>query len=592
MKPRPLVWRIFPSYLLVVIIALAAVTAYGAVALRSFYLDQTAAVLEARARLVHQQIQPYLAAPDTAAIDALCKTAGRLSETRITVMNRFGKVLGESHSLPESMEYHQNRPEFIAALDGRVGRALRYSTTLNQTMMYVAIATPEAVIRTALSVSAIDEALASLRWRIGLGGGLVALVAAGVSWWVSRRVTRPIQQLQAGAERFARGDLEHRGAVYDTVELAAVAEAMNTVASQLADRIQDAVRRRMEIAAILSSMDEGVVALDAEERILRVNRAAATFFGAKSPEHCKGLTIQEVVRSSDLLRLVARARQSGSRAETDIRLFDLEERILYARCTPLRDPQDSPIGLLLVLGDVTPMRRLENMRRDFAANVSHEIKTPLTAIKGFVETLYHGQVDDPDEAHRFLGIIDRHVQRLSILIEDLMQLSRIEKEAENPEMPMPVEEIGPVVANAVDLCREAAAARQIAVDYQPPRTTLRGRIAAPLIERAVVNLIDNAIKYSEPGAQVTVVLSADAQGCRIQVTDQGPGIPRQHLDRLFERFYRVDKARSRKLGGTGLGLAIVKHIAQAHGGEVTVESTLGKGSTFTIVLPSVKGQDA
>ena len=569
MKPRHLVWRIFPSYLLVVIIALAAVAAYGAVALRRFYLDQTAAVLEARARLVHQQIQPYLAAPDTTAIEALCKTAGRLSETRITVMNRFGKVLGDSHSLPESMEYHQNRPEFIAALSGRVGRALRYSTTLNQTMMYVAIATPEAVIRTALSVSAIDEALAALRWRIGLGGGLIALVAAGVSWWVSRRLTHPIQQLQAGAERFARGDLEHRVPVYDTVELAALAEAMNAMASQLAERIQDA-----------------------EERILRVNRAAAAFFGAKSPEHCEGLTIQEVVRSSDLLRLVARAYQSGSRADTDIRLFDLEERILYARCTPLRDPQDRPIGLLLVLGDVTHMRRLENMRRDFAANVSHEIKTPLTAIKGFVETLHHGQVDDPAEAHRFLGIIDRHVQRLSILIEDLMQLSRIEKEAENPEMPMPVEEIGPVVANAVDLCREAAAARQIVIDYTPPQATLRGRIAAPLIERAVVNLIDNAIKYSEPGAEVTVALGADARGCRIRVTDQGPGIPRQHLARLFERFYRVDKARSRKLGGTGLGLAIVKHIAQAHGGEVSVESTLGKGSTFTIVLPSVKGQDA
>ena len=201
-------------------------------------------------------------------------------------------------------------------------------------------------------------------------------------------------------------------------------------------------------------------------------------------------------------------------------------------------------------------------------------------------------MDDPAEAHRFLGIIDRHVQRLSILIEDLMQLSRIEKEAENPEMPMPVEEIGPVVANAVDLCREAAAARQIVIDYTPPQATLRGRIAAPLIERAVVNLIDNAIKYSEPGAEVTVALGADARGCRIRVTDQGPGIPRQHLARLFERFYRVDKARSRKLGGTGLGLAIVKHIAQAHGGEVSVESTPGKGSTFTIVLPSVKGQDA
>ena len=225
------------------------------------------------------------------------------------------------------------------------------------------------------------------------------------------------------------------------------------------------------------------------------------------------------------------------------------------------------------------------MRRDFAANVSHEIKTPLTAIKGFVETLYHGQVDNPDETRRFLGIIERHVQRLAALIEDLMKLSRIERDAEAREVPMQTEEIAPVVAAAVDLCREAAGARRIVIDYTPPPEPLRGRIAAPLLEQAIVNLVDNAVKYSEPGATVAVKVGIVAQTCRIAVTDHGPGIPRQHLARLFERFYRVDKARSRKLGGTGLGLAIVKHIAQAHGGQVAVESTPGVGSTFTLTLP-------
>ena len=590
MKQRPLVWRIFPSYLLVLVLALAAVTTFGALAIRRFYLDQTAAVLEARARLVYQQLQPHLVSGDAAGIDALCKTAGRLSETRITVMNRFGKVLGDSHNPPEAMEYHQERPEFITAHDGRIGRSVRYSTTLNQTLMYVAIAAPEAIIRTALPISAIDQALATLRWRIASGGALIALIAAGISWWVSRRLTRPIQELQAGAERFAGGNLEHRVPVYDTVELAALAQAMNTMAAQLAERIQQAVRQRMEIAAILSSMDEGVVALDAEERILRVNRAAADFFGGKPPDDYEGRTIQEVVRNNELLRLVAQAYDSDSRAETDIALFEPEERILYARCTPLRNARDQPIGLLLVLGDVTHLRRLENMRRDFAANVSHEIKTPLTAIKGFVETLYHGQVDNPDEMRRFLGIIERHVQRLATLIEDLMKLSRIERDSEAREMPMQTEEIAPVVAGAIDLCRETAAARRIAIDYTPPPEPLQGRIAAPLLEQAVVNLIDNAVKYSEPGARVSVQVGMVEDGCRIAVTDHGPGIPRQHLARLFERFYRVDKARSRKLGGTGLGLAIVKHIAQAHGGQVAVESTPGRGSTFTLTLPIEKSR--
>ncbi len=585
MKPRPLVWRIFPSYLLVVAIALVSVTGYGALALRGFYLDQTAAVLEARARLLHQQIEPFLAPENPAAIDNVCKSAGRLTETRITVMTPLGTVLGDSHGNPETMERHQDRPEFIDARNGRVGRAMRHSTTLHQTMMYVAIAVPGAIIRTALPIGAIQEALAGLGWRIAVGGGIIAVLAAGIGWWVSRRLSYPIQQLQSGAERFAAGHLDHRVPGYDTVELAALAQAMNAMAAQLADRIQAAVRQRLEIAAILSSMDEGVVALDAEERILRVNRAAADFFGGRPVDHYEGLTIQEVVRNSDLLHLVARAYQSDSRAETDISLFDPQERILYARCTPLRDAGDRPMGLLLVLADVTHLRRLENMRRDFAASVSHEIKTPLTAIQGFVETLYHGQVDDPQEAKRFLGIIDRHVHRLTALIEDLMKLSRIERDAETRDMPMQTGEIGPVVAGAVELCREAAAARRIVIDQTAPPEPLRGRIAAPLLEQAVFNLIDNAVKYSEPGTRVAVDLARADDLCRIAVRDHGPGIPRQHLGRLFERFYRVDKARSRKLGGTGLGLAIVKHIAQAHGGQVTVESAPGRGSTFTLTLP-------
>ena len=590
MKSRRLIWFLFPSYLIIIAIILAAVTGYGSVALRRFFLDQTAVDLEARARLVHQQVRRPLAAADMAAIDGICKTAGRFSGTRITVMNRFGKVLGDSHKPPDEMAYHQDRPEFIAACEGRVGRAVRYSDTLKQTMMYVAIAVPEAadpqaVVRTSLPIAAIDAQLATLRWRIGVGGGIIALVAAGLSWWVSRRLSRPILQIQAGAERFARGDLEHRIPFYDTVELGALAGAMNAMATQLAERIHDAVRQRMEMAAILSSMDEGVVALDAEAHILRVNRAAADFFGGKTPDHCEGLTLQEVVRNNDLLRLVARAEESDSRAEADITLFQPEARIFYARCTPLRDPKERRIGLLLVLGDVTRVRRLENMRRDFAANVSHEIKTPLTAIKGFVETLYHGQVDDPAERRRFLGIIERHVHRLSVLIDDLMRLSRIERDAETRDMPMGVADIAPVLASAVALCQEAAADRGISIALTVPPGPMTGRISAPLLEQAAVNLIDNAVKYSDPGAAVSVCLTATETTLHIAVTDQGPGIPRQHLPRLFERFYRVDKARSRKMGGTGLGLAIVKHIAQAHGGEVTVDSTPGRGSTFTIDLP-------
>ncbi len=590
MKKRSLLWRIFPSYLIVTLVALLAVAALSSAALRRFCLDQIAVALTARARLTGHQLAAHLTPPDPAAIDRICKISGELTDTRITVMNAFGKVLGDSNADPAQMPYHHDRPEFIAARQGGVGQALRYSDTLDQQMMYIAVATdgadpPSAVVRCAVPVSAIDRQLRAVYGRIAAGGLLIALLAAGLSWWVARRLSRPLQVLQAGAQRFAGGDLAHRVPVYDTVEFGTLAEAMNHMATQLDERINSAIRQRMEMWAILSSMGEGVVALDLEERIIQVNRCAVEILGGGPPEKLVGRTLTEVIRNSDLQHLVDRAQKEDQCVEADLTIHQPEAKTLYVRCPPLRDQNSRRIGLLLVMSDVTRLRRLENMRRDFAANVSHEIKTPLTAIKGFVETLYHGEVEDRQEVRRFLGIIEKHVQRLAAIIDDLIKLSRIERDAESREIVLSNEDVGAVVEAAAGLCRQAAEARSIRIASHLPETPVIGRISAPLLEQALVNLIDNAVKYSPEGTEVEVDLSLADGGIRIRVSDQGPGIARQHLPRIFERFYRVDKARSRKLGGTGLGLAIVKHIVQAHGGEVTADSAPGRGTRFTITLP-------
>jgi two-component system phosphate regulon sensor histidine kinase PhoR len=315
-----------------------------------------------------------------------------------------------------------------------------------------------------------------------------------------------------------------------------------------------------------------------------MNQAAGKMFDC-DPSQATGRHIQEVIRNLALQRFVVRALSSGKAVEDDFIVYRNDERVLNVCCSPLFDASNRQIGSLLVMNDVTQLRHLENVRSDFVANVSHEIKTPLTAIKGFVETLQQGSVDRPEEQERFLDIVLRHVNRLNAILEDLLSLSRIEQEKDQKEIELESGSIKEVVQTAVQVCQTKAAAKNIEVKLDCP-DEITTRIDATLLEQALVNLIDNAIKYSDQNSTVQIQACRQDAEVLIHITDQGPGIHRRHLPRLFERFYRIDKARSRKLGGTGLGLAIVKHIIQAHGGHVAVDSTLGKGSTFTIHLPA------
>jgi two-component system phosphate regulon sensor histidine kinase PhoR len=295
-----------------------------------------------------------------------------------------------------------------------------------------------------------------------------------------------------------------------------------------------------------------------------------------------------VIRLSELQRFVVVALSSEEPVEKGLVLYGEAERIVRAHGTPLRDAEGKREGVLIVLNDVTHLAKLENIRKDFVANVSHEIKTPITAIKGFVETLQEGQSQDPEDVRRFLGIVHRHVDRLEAIVEDLLTLSRIEKEAETEEITLEEHSVRKVLVKAVQACENKAQVKKIHLELECSED-LKGRINPPLLEQAVVNLIDNAINYSEEGKSVTIRAQENAQEILIQVEDQGSGIERRHLERIFERFYRVDKSRSRKLGGTGLGLSIVKHILEAHGGRVSVESQPGRGSTFTLHLPGLAG---
>jgi two-component system phosphate regulon sensor histidine kinase PhoR len=587
-KSKKLIWQIFPSFLLITLLSLLAVSWYASSSMGHFFLDQTAVDLNVRAILLEKQVIPHLRPLDPPSLDLACKTMGRQSATRYTVIMPSGQVVGDSRETPDLMDNHAGRPEIAAALNGEKGTSIRYSNTLLQSMMYVARPIQKdghilAVIRASIPTTFIERELKSIQLKIALGGLLIAILAAGISLLISRRITRPIVAMKKSAGQFADGDFSQRLTAPDSEEMAGLADALNQMATQLDNRINTIMNQRNEFETVLSSMREGVVAFDNKERILSMNQAAAVLFES-DPVQCQDKNIQEVVRNLPLQQFIRKAISGREPEEDDIVLYQNGEKILNLKSSPLLDAGKDQIGTLVVINDVTQLRRLESMRKDFVANVSHEIKTPLTAIKGFVETLHQGSVDKPEEADRFLAIIQKHVDRLSAIIDDLLSLSRIEQDDERQAIEFENKQINDVFRSAIQICRPKAKEKNIDI-HIACEEELESYFDPTLLEQAVVNLLDNAIKYSEPDSVIHLSAAVNDSEVKIMVKDQGIGIAKKHLPRLFERFYRVDKARSRKLGGTGLGLAIVKHIAQAHGGQVTVQSTPGKGSTFTIHLP-------
>ena len=498
------------------------------------------------------------------------------------------RVIGDTETDPAQMENHSGRPEIIKALSGKNGGITRYSSTLQQTMMYLAVPIREkgnviAVLRTAMSISSIDRYFQKIRLRLSLGVCVIAVIAAAMILFVSRKISEPIEKIRKGAEEFASGNLQYRLSVSESSETAMLAGTMNNMAKNLDERMQTIIRQRNEFEAVLSSMTEGVIAISPDEKIISINQTGAGMFQRQYSE-ILNKSIQEAIRNPDLHRFVKLAMSHDKPLEEDLYFYHNGDTILNTRSSVLRNAKEQRIGTLLVLNDVTRLRTLENMRRDFAANVSHEIKTPLTAIKGFAETLRNGAIHTPDEAMRFVGIIENHANRLIAIIEDLMSLSRIEQKSANKEIQLTREPIKPLLLSAVQNCQEKSEEKRIVVEVGCP-DELSANLNLPLLEQAFVNLLDNAIKYSNPDSSVRIGAVCSDTGIEISFQDTGIGIAKEHLPRLFERFYRVDKSRSRKQGGTGLGLAIVKHIAAAHNGYITVSSEIGKGSVFTLHLP-------
>ncbi|MBU2646293.1 HAMP domain-containing protein [bacterium] len=586
---RKLIWRIYPSFIIVILISLVAVTGYTSNSIRTFFLDQTKKELITQARILEHKITPYLFPLNREMLQKVCNEIGLVVSTRITVVLPDGTVVADSDENPAYMDNHRNRLEIDAALAGNTGSSLRFSGTLSQNMMYVAIPVKRdndiaVVLRTSVPVTSVEQELDLLQRDRILWGITTALIASLIALILTRRISRPIEEIKKGAEHFARGDLNYHLPLPDTLELAVLADSMNHMAAELDSRIRTIVSQRNEYEAVLASMIEGVIAVDTGEKILSINQAAMNMLRIETVG-LKNRSLLEMVRNAELQKMVNHTLQTGQPQEKDIALHQGGELILNLKCRPLQNAAEENIGALVVLNDVTRLRLLEDMRKDLVANVSHELKTPLTTIKGFVETLLNGSMtDDPDKSGRFLEIINKHVDRLTAIIEDLLSLARIERLNEQEKISYEQHAIHEVVRNALQLIRSKAEKKGITLSVTCD-TGLKAAIDVTLLEQALVNLLDNAVIYSGEKSEVRIEAGMDKTEIQIRVIDNGPGIQKKDLPRLFERFYRAEKARSRDLGGTGLGLSIVKHIIQLHGGRVTVDTVLGKGSTFTLYLP-------
>ncbi|MBN1867023.1 PAS domain-containing protein [Candidatus Sumerlaeota bacterium] len=588
MTRRTFFGQIFPAFLAITLLAVVGVTWHATSTLERFYHKRTREELAARADLAQARFMGALRSNDDRRVDMVCNQIASETPMRLTVVLPSGRVVGDSEEDPARMDNHADRPEIVEALREGRGSSVRFSDTLQRDMMYVTKAIRDndktlGVLRVSMSLAFIDQELGTIHRRVTLVALLATALVALSSVWVSRPISRSLARLKTGAERFARGELGIPLAVPDSLEIGALAESMNRMAAELDDRIQTTVRQRNELEAVLAGMVEGVLAVDGEENILNLNQAAARLLDVDAAQS-RRKPLQEVVRNVEIHELVRRVMDSGEPGETETVFQGDRDAVIRVRVAPLRDAKKESAGVLAVMNDLTDLRHLEKVRRDFVANVSHELKTPITSIKGYVETLLDGASHNAEDLDRFLKIIHRQVDRLHAIVDDLLALSQIEEDDRKGQVLLGRGALLPVIEGAVGLCKAAALEKDTAI-HVSCSPDIQADIDPHLLGQACVNLIDNAVKYGEPGSEIHVEVATDNGEIVIHVRDQGPGVAQEHLARVFERFYRVDKARSRELGGTGLGLAIVKHIAQAHGGRATVESELRKGSVFSIRLP-------
>ena len=581
--------RIFLPYLVLVCVLIAGTSIVAAARLRRAHVAHREHTLRDESRLVWRLLRAEIDAGRTAQLHDYLRRLGGETQHRVTLVTPDGQVLADSWAETQRMDSHAGRPEIAAALNAGEGLSRRYSDTIGRDLIYLARRVEDAsgrpyVLRLAVPLEVLEREMAVIYWA-SAGAALLAIpLAALVTYFFARRTAAPIGRITDVAVAISRGDLDRRADIAETGEIATLGSAINSVADSIKGQVMQAGQQAGELLSIISSMGEGIVATDAQQKIVYVNAAAGALLGFPEAE-ARGKPLWQVLRFERIIRAASDVLETGRRE--DFELGAVAGRYLEISLTRY-PPHGAPHGLLLVAHDTTQSVRYQELRKEFVANVSHELRTPLTVIKGFVETLRDGAMHDPAIAPDYLAKIERHTNQLTNLVNDLLELSRLESQ---PDLPRRVSvDLAAVARKTIDLLMPAAQAKQQALELSVPAHLPLVLGNPDYLERAIANLIDNAIKYTPEGGRIDVTASANGAGVTLEVADNGIGIPPDDIPRIFERFYRVDRSRSREMGGTGLGLSIVKHIIQVHGGSMDVLSTPGHGSTFRFRLPAPHAQ--
>jgi two-component system, OmpR family, phosphate regulon sensor histidine kinase PhoR len=582
-----ILWKLFSGYVVLILLSTIFVGVLVSRQVEEETLIEIEQSLDVRATLLRAVALESFSS--NTKVQKRIRTLGLNTNTRFTIINPDGTVFADSEEDPATMDNHANRPEILAARSHGHGITTRFSDTVDENMMYYALRVKRenlflGYVRASLPLSVIDDRLSHVRTTVLFSMAISILVALVLGFIVARGFAKPLTAMTVIAESMSGGNYNQRVSIERKDEIGSLAKALNKMASSSHERLETIALDNNKLLAILSGMVEGVVAVDKSETIIHLNEAAARILGVSSDVHSR---IWEATHSQELCQVFSVALNEETEIRRKLKIVTSSiEQIVEVHASPFRDAGGELVGAVAILYDVSELERLETIRRDFVANVSHELKTPITAIRGLVETLIDDEGMSPENHRLFLAKTMNQTIRLSTIVSDLLALSRLESVGlDLIRVPLDLRE---VVTASIQVLLPVSEGKNICIESQIPDEPVEVLGDREALFQSVNNLLDNAIKYNSEKGTVTLHLHIDGENAVINVRDTGIGIEPLEQHRIFERFYRVDKARSRQLGGTGLGLSIVKHTALAHGGQLSVESIPGTGSTFQISIPLIK----